>query len=331
MSRPWGQRCRGKPRRRHRPKSSDSAIWHMMTWHLRTRSLHCAEQPLVMGILNVTPDSFSDGGRFYSVDRAIDQAVRMEDQGASIIDIGGESTRPYSSPVSAEEELKRVIPVLEGLQGRIHIPLSIDTSKASVARAALDLGAEIVNDVTGLSGDPEMLPLVVARQPGVCVMHMQGTPQTMQDAPQYDDVVEDIAGLLRERLDACTAAGLDPRHVALDPGIGFGKSHEHNLRLVRSMQAFASLGQPLLVGHSRKGFIGKLLGDSTIERTFGTLGVSLALALAGVHILRVHDVRETVESLRTFCACLPTSNQTPQEALAARRESRSGSLLRNTQ
>jgi dihydropteroate synthase len=265
-----------------------------------------------MGILNVTPDSFSDGGQFSQSASAVDRALRMEDEGASLIDIGGESTRPYSTPVDSDEELRRVVPVLEALRGRIGIPLSIDTSKARVAAAALDLGAEIVNDVTALTGDPEMLALVAARRPGVCLMHMRGTPQTMQDGPLYQDVVGEIIAYLMERLRHCEAAGVPAPHIAFDPGVGFGKTHAHNVALLRATRQFAALGQPLLIGHSRKGFIGKLLGDAQADRTFGTLGVSLAAALGGAQILRVHDVRPTVEGLRTFLPCLPSAQESPE-------------------
>ncbi len=253
-----------------------------------------------MGILNVTPDSFSDGGKFFSRQLAVDHVLRMEDAGADIVDIGGESTRPYSEPVSAEEELRRVLPVIESLAGRISIPISIDTSKASVARAAVDAGAEIINDVTGLSGDPEMLPLAARTKVGVCAMHMQGTPQTMQDNPSYGNVVEDILAYLAARDAALLAAGIDADRICLDPGIGFGKTHEHNWELMQASGRFLELGRPILIGHSRKGFIKKLVGDKPERINAGSVGVALAAAAAGMQVLRVHDVEATSAALKCF-------------------------------
>lgn len=284
-------------------------------WQLRTRRLEFGCVPLVMGIVNCTPDSFSDGGRFFSPQAAVDHARRLLDEGADILDIGGESTRPYSTPVDADEELRRVMPVVEALLSATRSAkggtgsasaapptVSIDTSKARVAREALAAGCEILNDVTALSGDPGMLAVVREARCGLCAMHMQGTPQTMQDSPTYIDVVGEILSYLRERRDALVAAGIDRERICLDPGIGFGKTHRHNLTLAANCWRFHELGQPVLVGHSRKGFIGKVLGDSARDRTFGTLGVSLALAVQGVQILRVHDVAATREALATFAA-----------------------------
>ncbi|MEX2111997.1 MAG: dihydropteroate synthase [Pirellulales bacterium] len=277
-------------------QNSVRAAW----WHLRGHKLHLPARPLLMGILNVTPDSFSDGGRHFDPRAAIDHAVRLAAEGADILDIGGESTRPYSEPVDVQEELDRVVPVLEALRTRLLIPVSIDTSKAAVARAAIDAGAEIINDVTGLQGDPEMLEVASASHAGVCIMHMRGTPQTMQDNPVYDDVVGEVFEYLSSRRDALVAAGIEPDRIALDPGIGFGKTHEHNLTLLRHCHRFHALGCPLLVGHSRKGFIGKVLGDKTVDTTAGTIGVSLALANQGVQILRVHDVAAVRQALSLY-------------------------------
>lgn len=253
-----------------------------------------------MGILNVTPDSFSDGGQHNEPQQAADVALQMEADGAAIIDIGGESTRPYSDPVAVQDELDRVIPVIELLSDKLTVPISIDTSKAAVAKAAIEAGAEIINDVTGLEGDPEMLALACELEVGVCVMHMRGTPQTMQDDPQYVDVVAEIYDYLVARRDYCLDAGIKRERICLDPGIGFGKSHEHNLMLLRATRRFTEIGAPILIGHSRKGFIAKLLGDKEADRMAGTLGVSLAVAAAGADLVRVHDVRETVEALRLF-------------------------------
>lgn len=263
--------------------------------------------PLVMGILNVTPDSFSDGGQHFESADAISAALKMEDEGAAIIDIGGESTRPYSNPVSEEEELRRVVPVIEVLSQRVAVPISIDTSKARVAEEAVAAGAEIINDVTGLEGDPRMPEVVTKHEVGVCVMHMQGSPQNMQDNPSYEDVVQEIHHYLLARLEACLELGIPKDRVCLDPGIGFGKTHQHNIELIRNADHFLSTGTPILVGHSRKGFIGSLLGDKEADRTAATLGVSLALASRGIHILRVHDVRQTFEALKLYCHCMSGS------------------------
>ncbi len=253
-----------------------------------------------MGIVNVTPDSFSDGGRFFDDAEAVQHALQLAADGADLLDIGGESTRPYSDPVAADEELRRVLPVIEKLVAEIDIPISIDTSKAAVARAAIAAGAEIINDVTGLSGDPAMIGLATEAGVGVCAMHMQGTPQTMQDNPTYTDVVAEIRDYLRERRNALMAAGIARERICLDPGIGFGKTHEHNITLMRHCHEFHALGCPLLVGHSRKGFLGKLIGDKEADRTSGTVGAALALAVQGVQIIRVHDVRPVREALLAF-------------------------------
>ena len=260
--------------------------------------------PLIMGILNLTPDSFSDGGQFFTIQSAVDQAKRLEDQGADILDIGGESTRPYSQLVSQTEELSRVVPVLEKLQGKIGIPISIDTTKADVASAAIDLGAEIINDVSGLEADPAMIEIAQSRQAGVCVLHMQGTPQTMQDNPAYTDVAADIVDYLKARDRWLMERGIAPERICLDPGIGFGKSHSNNLELIQRAGAFHAIGRPILIGHSRKGFIAKVLGNKDIDRCFGTVGVSLALALHRIQILRVHDVAANKQALQLFLASI---------------------------
>ena len=275
------------------------SLGRVEAWSLRTRRLVLPRRPLLMGIVNVTPDSFSDGGRFLAPQQAIDQALRLQEEGADLLDVGGESTRPYSTPVNADEELRRVVPVVAALCQRTSIPVSIDTSKAKVATAALSAGAEIINDVSGLT-DESMIHLAVESGAGVCAMHMQGTPQTMQDAPTYENVVEDVFKYLRERRDALLAAGIDQDKICLDPGIGFGKTHAHNLELMANCRRFQELGCPLLVGHSRKGFIGKVLGDKTADRTAGTIGAALSLALQGVQLIRVHDVRPVREALLLF-------------------------------
>ncbi|MEO9931881.1 dihydropteroate synthase [Rhodopirellula bahusiensis] len=285
-------------------------------WRTSRRDLEIGRRPLVMGILNVTPDSFSDGGRFVApgqqrtdsktLDSAVEAALKMQADGADLIDIGGESTRPYSDPVDAEIETERVVPVIERLANRLAIPISIDTSKASVANAAIQAGAEIVNDVSGLEGDPEMPAVVVKTRVGVCVMHMKGTPQTMQDDPSYGDVVDEIERYLLARRQACLDQGIEPERICLDPGIGFGKTHDHNLTLLRATNRFASIGSPILIGHSRKGFIRKVLDrnerglNDEYNPMAGTLAVSMAVAAAGAHVIRVHDVVETVQALDLF-------------------------------
>ena len=269
-------------------------------WRLRTRCLQFSHRPLLMGIINVTPDSFSDGGRFHDPALAIEQGLQLVEQGADLLDVGGESTRPYSTPVEAQEELRRVLPVVRALCERTTVPVSIDTSKAQVAAEAVGAGAEIINDVTGLEGDPDMLRVAVDTGAGVCAMHMQGTPQNMQDNPTYRDVVEDILDYLQRRRDVLIAGGLDPARICLDPGIGFGKSHQHNLTLLANCGRYHELGCPLLVGPSRKGFIAHVLGDKQADRTAGTIGVALALARQGVQVIRIHDVLPVRQALLLF-------------------------------
>lgn len=269
-------------------------------WQVRTRTIDFPRSPLLMGIINVTPDSFSDGGEFLDPSAAVEHGLRLASEGADVLDVGGESTRPYATPLLVDEELRRVIPVVERLCERTTLPVSIDTSKAAVARAALEAGVEIINDITGLAGDPEMLPLAVSSRAGICVMHMLGSPQTMQDNPQYNDVVVEVLDYLRHRRDQLAAAGIPWSRVALDPGIGFGKTHEHNLTLLANSYRFHVLGCPLLVGHSRKGYIGKVMGDKSADRVAGTVGVSIALANQGVQMLRVHDVAKVRQALALY-------------------------------
>ncbi len=271
-------------------------------WRLRTRTLEFGRLPLLMGIVNVTPDSFSDGGKFLDPQRAVAHALALVADGADLLDIGGESTRPYAESVSMAEELRRVIPVIEALAAAVNVPISIDTSKAVIAEAAIAAGAEIINDVTGLEGDPAMLPVAVKSQVGVCAMHMQGTPQTMQDHPRYHNVVRDIRDYLVARRDALLGAGISRERLCLDPGIGFGKTHQHNLTLMANCWQFHELGCPLLVGHSRKGFLAKVIGDAEQDRTAATAGSALSLARQGVQVVRVHDVRPVREALLAFVA-----------------------------
>jgi dihydropteroate synthase len=254
-----------------------------------------------MGILNVTPDSFSDGGRFRSPQEAAGAARAMVADGAVIVDVGGESTRPGAEAVALDEELRRVVPVLELLAG---VPVSIDTAKAGVARRAIELGAELVNDVTALRGDPELAGVVAEADAYLCLMHMQGEPRTMQAAPRYDDVVAEVTAFLEERLDAAVAAGVPERNVCLDPGIGFGKTADQNVQLLRGLGAIAALGRPVLVGISRKSTVGRALGDPSA--TSGPVDASVGAAVAafdrGASIFRVHDVRPHVEALTLAAA-----------------------------
>lgn len=273
------------------------------TWRLRTKTLAYAQIPLLMGIVNVTPDSFSDGGKWYGAEMAIEHGLRLVAEGADILDIGGESTRPYSTPVEVEEEIRRVEPVIRGLAKQCSVPLSIDTSKARVAQIALELGAEVINDISGLTGDPQMLGIAKESRAGICAMHMQGTPQTMQDSPKYADVTKEVYLYLRGRRDLLLEQGIEFDRICLDPGIGFGKTHQHNLTLLANYQQFHILGCPLLGGFSRKGFIGKVLGDKHANRSNANIGVALALAIQRVQILRVHEIGPIREALSLFSAC----------------------------
>jgi dihydropteroate synthase len=260
-------------------------------------------RPSVMGVVNVTPDSFSDGGENVRTEDAVASARRMLGEGATIVDVGGESTRPGSEGVSPEEELRRVVPVLEQLEGA---PVSIDTSKAEVARRALELGAELVNDVTALRGDPELAGVVADSGAYLCLMHMLGEPRTMQLDPRYDDVASEVASFLEERLGVAVAAGIPEERVALDPGIGFGKTMEQNFELVRRLDVLLALGRPVVIGFSRKSSLGRLLGEpeATTGSTAASVGAAVAAYERGATVLRVHDVRETVEALTTAQAIL---------------------------
>jgi dihydropteroate synthase len=264
----------------------------------RHGSLDFSRRTLIMGIINVTPDSFFDGGRRFEAAAAVADGVAMIASGADILDVGGESTRPGAAPVSEEEEMARVLPVVRGLRARIGAPISIDTYKASVARAALEEGADIVNDISALRFDPGMAALVAAEKVPLILMHMQGTPRTMQQDPQYRDVVREVRDFLAAQLYAALEAGVAQEAVIVDPGIGFGKTVEHNLELLRGLPALAALGQPLLVGASRKTFIGKILGAEPADRLEGSLAAAVAAVLGGANILRVHDVAETVKAAR---------------------------------
>lgn len=260
--------------------------------------------PVLFGIINVTPDSFSDGGEFFGAGPAVSQAEKLLDEGAHVLDIGGESTRPGSDPVSPEEEARRVIPVIRGiLKARPHAKISVDTYRASTAEAALDAGAEIINDVTAFDGDPRMARVVAERGCPVVLMHMLGEPRTMQEAPRYKDVVREVRDYLAAKAEEAVSAGVDTTNVILDPGIGFGKTLEHNLRLLDELDVLVDLGFPVLVGTSRKGFLGKITGSADPkERVFGTVATSVMAYERGATLFRVHDVRANREALEVAAA-----------------------------
>jgi dihydropteroate synthase len=270
--------------------------------------LRCADKtlqldhPLVMGIVNITPDSFSDGGSFFDSSRAISHALKLVGEGAAILDIGGESTRPGAAEVSVQEELDRVIPVIEALAAEVAVPLSIDTSKPEVMTEALRKGAGLLNDVRALQ-EPGALEVAAESDVPVCLMHMQGEPRMMQDDPYYEDVIADIEAFFRQRIAACERAGIKREHILLDPGFGFGKTLEHNISLLAGLEKFQALGCPLLVGMSRKRMIGTLLGDvPTDQRVYGSVSAAVIAAMKGAAIIRVHDVRPTVEALKIVAA-----------------------------
>jgi dihydropteroate synthase len=272
----------------------------------------------VIGVVNVTPDSFSDGGLYLDPQAAIEHGIELDREGASILDIGGESTRPGAAPVSAEEELRRVMPVIEGLiLAGVGARISIDTSKAAVAKAAIEAGATFVNDVTALRGDPEMAAVVAEHEVDCCLMHMLGDPQTMQDDPRYDDVVKEVKSFLEERLEVAVAAGVDERRIVLDPGIGFGKTVEHNLELLRRTGELVALGRPVMIGTSRKSFLGRLTGRTEpADRIPGTVATCVIAYERGARIFRVHDVAPVHDALVVAAATVapwttrPTSSTT---------------------
>jgi dihydropteroate synthase len=259
----------------------------------------------VMGVVNVTPDSFSDGGRYFDLASAVEHGLALETQGAAILDVGGESTRPGAEPVEAEEESHRVVPVIEALVGAgVEVQISVDTSKAEVTARALAAGATLVNDVTALRAAPEMAELTAAAGADLCLMHMIGTPRTMQDDPHYDDVVADVKRFLEERMAFAVAHGVREEKIILDPGIGFGKTVAHNLELLRRLPELVALGRPVLVGTSRKSFLGKLTGRGLDERVPGTLATNVLAYERGARIFRVHDVAPCVDALTVAAATL---------------------------
>ena len=274
-------------------------------WTIGERVFDVCRHGLIMGVLNVTPDSFSDGGEFFTAEKAIERGLAMAAEGADIIDVGGESTRPGSEPVAAEEQLRRVIAVIGNLRAKIDVPISIDTSKAEVARAAIEAGASIVNDVTGGRGDERMLPVVAETKSAFIIMHMQGTPRTMQIEPRYTDVVAEISEFFRQQYARAIGLNIDPMAIAFDPGIGFGKTLEHNLELLAQLERLRVHDRPLVVGVSRKSFLGKLVGSPEIrDRLVPGLALTSLLRARGADVFRVHDVKENVYALRVTEAIL---------------------------
>jgi dihydropteroate synthase len=261
------------------------------------------ERPLIMGVVNVTPDSFSDGGLFLDEDAAVEHGLELVSEGAGLLDVGGESTRPGAEPVSADEELRRVVPVIERLCAT-EAAISVDTAKSAVAHAALDAGADIVNDVSAFRFDPEMAGLVADSEAGCCLMHMLGEPRTMQEDPRYDDVVSEVKAFLEERLAFAVAEGVHEARVWLDPGIGFGKTVEHNLELLRRLDEIVAIGRPVVIGTSRKSFLGKLTGREVGQRVPGTIATSVIAYERGASVFRVHDVAEVADALKVAAATL---------------------------
>jgi dihydropteroate synthase len=274
-------------------------------WKVAGRVLDLSRNGLIMGVLNVTPDSFSDGGKFFAVEKAVEHGLTMAGEGAQIIDVGGESTRPGAEPVAIEEELRRVVPVIKKLRAKIDIVISIDTSKAQVARAAIRAGALIVNDVTGGRGDREMMPFVAEIKAAFIIMHMQGDPRTMQSDPRYVDVVSEVADFFRQQYAGALECGIDPMAIAFDPGIGFGKTLEHNLDLLAQLEKIRVHKRPLVVGVSRKSFLAKLTGSSEVnDRLASAVALTSVLRARGADVFRVHDVKENVSALRVTEAIL---------------------------
>ncbi|HXI74486.1 MAG TPA: dihydropteroate synthase [Pyrinomonadaceae bacterium] len=274
-------------------------------WKFRDHIFDLSRHGLIMGVLNVTPDSFSDGAKFFTVEKAVEHGLEMAEEGAQIIDVGGESTRPGSERVAAEEEMRRVIHVIEKLRAKIDILISIDTSKAEVAHAAIQAGASIVNDVTGGRGDKEMMPLVAESKSGFIIVHMQGNPRTMQMEPRYTDVVSEVADFFRQQRARAIEYGIDPMAIAFDPGIGFGKTLEHNLELLAHLEQLRVHDRPLAVGVSRKSFLVKLIGSSDMEdRLAPAVALTSLLRARGADVFRVHDVKKNANALRVTEAML---------------------------
>jgi dihydropteroate synthase len=267
-------------------------------WKIKGDTIHIGRRPLIMGILNATPDSFYDGGRYKDPHQAIEQGLRLSEEGADLLDIGGLSTRPGSQPIPWEEEAERILPVISHLSPRLKIPISVDTYRAEVARLALEAGARIVNDVSALKLDAEMGPVVAASGAGLILMHMRGVPSMMQQDTHYDSLLEEIFDFLKERLDFATSSGIEEKQILIDPGIGFGKSAEQNMEILRHLEFFEDLKRPILVGPSRKSFIGHVLDQASEERLSGTLACIAVSFYHGARVVRVHDVLQTNHFLK---------------------------------
>lgn len=260
------------------------------------------ERTHVMGVLNVTPDSFSDGGRYFGPDRAVEHGLQMARDGADIVDVGGESTRPYAKRLTWSEEMDRVIPVIEALKRELSIPISIDTYKSEVAQGCLNAGASIINDISALRFDPHMASVAAQGDVPLILMHMKGTPENMQENPLYHDLIPEISEFLKDAIDRCVAAGVREDLILVDPGIGFGKTFDHNLAVIKELSRFKSLGRPILLGTSNKAFIGHILGKGVNERETGSMATVAAGVMNGAHIVRVHNVKKTVETVRVIDA-----------------------------
>lgn len=273
-----------------------------LPWKVGSQVWQMGRIPRIMGIVNCTPDSFSDGGQYHQVDQAVEHGLKLVAEGADVLDIGGESTRPGAEIVSVEAEKARVVEVIRQLAAETSVPISIDTTKSAVARAAIEAGALIVNDISGLTFDEQMPAICRETDVAVIAMHIQGTPQTMQAAPHYEDCPKEVQQWLEQRLNALMEFGLKPERLAIDPGIGFGKTALNNVELLRATSQLRSLGRPVLIGHSRKRFLGKLVERDVDERLFATVGVSVAAAQLGADLIRVHDVAATKDAITTFLA-----------------------------
>jgi len=278
---------------------------HERQWKIGERLFNVSRHGLIMGVLNVTPDSFSDGGKFFAAEKAIEHGLKMAADGADIVDVGGESTRPGAEAIAADEELRRVIPVIEKLRAKTDVPISIDTSKTEVALAAIHAGAAIVNDVTGGRADEGMLPLIAKTKSALIMMHMQGTPRTMQKQPRYNDVVSEVANFFRQQYACAIGCNIDPMAIAFDPGIGFGKTLDHNLELLAQLERLRVHDRPLVIGVSRKSFLGKLIESPDMDdRGAPAVALTALLRTRGADVFRVHDVKENVSALRVTEAIL---------------------------
>jgi len=282
--------------------SSKASRGNFPEWKCRDREMMNGNLPLIMGILNVTPDSFSDGGKYVDTSLAVQHGLALERDGADIIDVGGESSRPGAENVSLDEELKRVIPVIQELAGKVKCAISIDTTKAEVAKQAIDAGASIINDISAMTMDPEMINVARDTGAGIILMHMRGSPRTMQDNPVYTDVVKEVKNYLRDRIEHLRASGINIKSIAVDPGIGFGKTVDHNIALLANLKSLYQLGRPVIVGLSRKSFLGKLTGKPVEARLAGSIAATTFCVMNGASVLRAHDAGETLDAVKVVSA-----------------------------